>query len=85
MKNVEIYTGPVCIFCDWAKALLEKKGVPFKEIYIGDDQKKMEEMIKKANGLRTVPQIFIDGQHVGGNDKLQALERKGKLNSLLGI
>ena len=85
MKNVEIYTGPVCIFCDWAKALLEKKGVPFKEIYIGDDQKKMEEMIKKANGLRTVPQIFIDGQHIGGNDKLQTLERKGKLNSILGI
>ena len=85
MKNVEIYTGPVCIFCDWAKALLEKKGVPFKEIYIGDDQKKMEEMIKRANGLRTVPQIFIDGQHIGGNDKLQTLERKGKLNSLLGI
>ena len=82
MKNVEIYTGPLCIFCDWAKALLEKKGVPFKEIYIGEDQKKMEEMIKKANGLRTVPQIFIDGQHIGGNDKLQALERKGKLNSL---
>ena len=85
MKNVEIYTGPLCIFCDWAKALLEKKGVPFKEIYIGADQKKMEEMIKKANGLRTVPQIFIDGQHIGGNDKLQALERKGKLNSILGI
>ena len=85
MKDVEIYTGPVCIFCDWAKALLEKKGVPFKEIYIGDDQKKMEEMIKKANGLRTVPQIFIDGQHIGGNDKLQTLERKGKLDSLLGI
>ena len=85
MKNVEIYTGPICIFCNWAKALLEKKGVPFKEIYIGDDQKKMEEMIKKANGLRTVPQIFIDGQHIGGNDKLQTLERKGKLNSLLGI
>ena len=85
MKNVEIYTGPVCIFCDWAKALLEKKGVPFKEIHIGDDQKKMEEMIKKANGLRTVPQIFIDGQHIGGNDKLQALENEGKLNSLLGV
>ena len=85
MKNVEIYTGPVCIFCDWAKALLKKKGVPFKEIYIGDDLNKMEEMIKKANGLKTVPQIFIDGKHIGGNDKLQALERKGELNSLLGI
>ena len=85
MKNVEIYTGPLCIFCDWAKALLEKKGVPFKEIYIGDDPSKMEEMIKKANGMRTVPQIFIGGQHIGGNDKLQELERKGKLNSVLGI
>ena len=85
MKNVEIYTGPVCIFCDWAKALLEKKGVPFKEIYIGDDLNKMEEMIKKANGLKTVPQIFVDGQHIGGNDKLHALEREGKLNSILGI
>ena len=63
----------------------KKKGIPFKEIYIGDDKKKMEEMIKKANGLKTVPQIFIDGQHIGGNDKLQALEKKGKLNSLLGI
>ena len=85
MKNVEIYTGPFCIFCDWAKELLKKKGIPFKEIYIGDDPNKMQEMIKKANGLRTVPQIFIDGQHIGGNDKLQSLERKGKLNSLLGI
>ena len=85
MKNVEIYTGPMCIFCDWAKALLEKKGIAFKEIYIGDDPNKMQEMIKKANGMKTVPQIFIDGQHIGGNDKLQALERKGKLNSLLGI
>ena len=85
MKSVEIYTGPLCIFCDWAKALLEKKGVPFKEIYIGDDQNKMDEMIKKAKGLRTVPQIFIDGQHIGGNDKLQLLERQGKLNSILGI
>ena len=85
MKNVEIYTGPVCIFCDWAKALLVKKGVPFKEIYIGDDPNKMEEMIKKANGMRTVPQIFVDGQHIGDNDKLHALERDGKLNSILGI
>ena len=85
MKNVEIYTGPLCIFCDRAKALLEKKGVPFKEIYIGDDLGKMEEMIKKSNGMRTVPQIFIDGKHIGGNDKLHALERDGKLNSILVI
>ena len=85
MKNVEIYTGPRCIFCDRAKELLVKKRVSFKEICIGDNPSKMEEMIKRANGMRTVPQIFIDGQHIGGNDKLQSLERKGELNSLLGL
>ena len=85
MKKVEIYTGPLCAFCDFAKALLDRKGISYKEIFIGDDINKMEEMIKKSNGMRTVPQIFIDGQHIGGNDKLQALERDGKLNSILGI
>jgi len=85
MKNVEIYTGPLCAFCDFAKALLDRKGVSYQEIFIGDDTNKMEEMIKKSNGMRTVPQIFVDGQHIGGNDKLQALENEGKLNSLLGI
>ena len=85
MKNVEIYTGPLCAFCNFAKALLDKKGISYKEIFIGDDTNKKEEMIKKSNGMRTVPQIFIDGQHIGGNDKLQALEREGKLNSILGI
>ena len=85
MKKVEIYTGPLCAFCDFAKALLDRKGISYTEIFIGDDTNKMEEMIKKSNGMRTVPQIFIDGQHIGGNDKLQALERDGKLNSILGI
>ena len=85
MKQVEIYTGPLCAFCDRAKALLNKKGVSFKEIDLASDPNKMEEMIKKTNGMRTVPQIFINGQHIGGNDKLQALENEGKLNSLLGI
>ena len=85
MKNVEIYTGPLCVFCDRAKALLIKKGVSFKEINLASDPNKMDEMIKKTNGMRTIPQIFVDGQHIGGNDKLQALENEGKLNSLLGI
>jgi len=85
MKNVEMYTGPLCVFCDRAKALLIKKGVSFKEINLASDPNKMDEMIKKTNGMKTVPQIFIDGQHIGGNDKLQALENEGKLNSLLGI
>ena len=85
MKNVEMYTGPLCAFCDRAKALLNRKGVSFKEINLASDPYKMSEMIKKTNGMKTVPQIFIDGQHIGGNDKLQALENEGKLNSLLGV
>ena len=85
MKNVEIYTGPLCAFCDRAKALLNKKGVSFKEINLASDPNKMDEMIKKTNGMRTIPQIFIDGHHIGDNDKLQALENEGKLNSLLGV
>ena len=85
MKNVEIYTGPLCVFCNRAKALLNRKGVSFKEINLASDPNKMDEMIKKTNGMKTVPQIFIDGQHIGGNDKLQALENEGKLNSLLGV
>ena len=85
MKNVEMYTGPLCAFCDRAKALLNRKGVSFKEINLASDPNKMDEMIKKTNGMKTVPQIFIDGQHIGGNDKLQALENEGKLNSLLDV
>ena len=85
MKQVEIYTGPLCAYCDRAKALLNKKGVSFKEINLASDPNKMDEMIKKTNGMKTVPQIFIDSQHIGGNNELQALENEGKLNSLLGI
>ena len=85
MKHVEIYTGPLCAFCDRAKALLNKKGVSFKEINIETDPNKMDEMIKKTNGMRTVPQIVIDGQHIGNNDRLQALENEGKLDSILDI
>ena len=85
MKNIEIYTGPLCAFCDRAIALLNKKGVSFKKIDLASDPNKMEDMIKKTNGMRTVPQIFIDGQHIGGSDKLQDLENEGKLNSLLCV
>ena len=85
MKKVVIYTGPFCNFCSAAKHLLNKKKINYEEIDIGYDDKKREEMLKKTNGSKTVPQIFIDGKHIGGNDSLQDLERKGKLNSLLGI
>ena len=85
MKKVVIYTGNLCIHCDWAMELLNRKNIEFKEYNIAKDITKREEMFKKSNGARTVPQIFIGEHHVGGNTELQALERTGKLNSLLGI
>ena len=85
MKKVIIYTGPRCAHCDWAVALLNKKKVNFVEFNIGEDSQKREEMLRKSNGARTVPQIFIGEHHIGGNLELQTLEREGKLNSLLGL
>ena len=83
MKKVVIYTGPMCNFCSAAKHLLNKKKINYEEIDIGYDDKKREEMLKKSNGARTVPQIFIGEQHVGGNAELQKLDREGKLDSLV--
>ena len=85
MKKVVIYTGDLCIHCDWAIELLNRKNIVFTEYNIAKDATKREEMFKKSNGAKTVPQIFVDDHHVGGNVELQALERKGELNSLLGI
>ena len=85
MKKVVIYTGDLCIHCDWAKDLLNRKNIKFTEFNVAKDQIKREEMLKKSNGSRTVPQIFIGDLHVGGNVELQALEREGKLNHLIGI
>ena len=85
MKKVVIYTGDLCIHCDWAIELLNRKNIKFTEYNVAKDTVKREEMFKKSNGARTVPQIFIDEHHVGGNVELQALEKEGKLNSLLGI
>ena len=83
MKKVVIYTGPLCAHCEWAKALLKKKNVDFIDYNVGEDSTKREEMLKKSNGARTVPQIFIGTHHIGGNLELQALEREGKLDNLL--
>ena len=83
MKKVVIYTGDRCVHCVWAMDLLNRKNIKFTEYNIAKDLEKREEMLKKSNGARTVPQIFIDKYHVGGNAELQALERQGKLNSLL--
>tara|TARA_B100000949_G_scaffold148453_1_gene130421 strand:- start:330 stop:587 length:258 start_codon:yes stop_codon:yes gene_type:complete len=85
MKKVVIYTGDLCIHCDWAIELLNRKNIEFTEYNIAKDTTKREEMFKKSNGAKTVPQIFVGDHHVGGNIELQALERKGELNSLLGI
>ena len=85
MKKVVIYTGIRCAHCNWAIALLNRKNINFTEYNINENPSKKEEMFKKSNGARTIPQIFIGEHHVGGNKELQALERDGKLNSLLGI
>ena len=85
MKKVVIYTGDLCIHCNWAIELLNKNNIKFTEYNIAKDSAKREEMFKKSNGAKTVPQIFIGEHHVGGNDQLQALEREGKLNLLLGV
>ena len=83
MKNVTVYMGPMCAFCDAAKRLLTKKNIPYKEINIALDENKREEMLKKSNGRRTIPQIFIEDYHVGGYVELRALEVEGKLDNLL--
>ena len=83
MKKVIIYTGDLCIHCDWAMNLLNRKKIKFTEYNVAKDETKREEMLKKSNGAKTVPQIFIGEQHVGGNVELQALEKEGKLDSIL--
>jgi glutaredoxin 3 len=83
MKSVEIYTSPLCGFCHAAKRLLTEKGVSFAEIDVLSNPNRKPEMIQRANGSRTVPQIFIGDVHVGGCDDLYALDRAGKLDPLL--
>ncbi len=80
--NVIVYSSAVCPYCVRAKDLLTRKGVKFTEIRVDVDDMKRDEMIEKS-GRRTVPQIFIDGQHIGGCDDLYALEHAGKLDTLL--
>jgi glutaredoxin 3 len=83
MKQVEIYTTPICGFCSAAKRLLSSKKISFDETNVMTDPAKKAEMIQRANGGRTVPQIFIGGEHVGGCDDLFALESAGKLDKML--
>ena len=83
MKNITIYTGPMCNFCDAAKRLFARNNLTYKEIDISMKDGLREEMIKKANGKRTIPQIFFDDQHIGGYDEVRALEKENKLQELL--
>ncbi len=83
MAEVVIYTKPGCPYCSAAKALLSKKGAEFTEIIASNDPEKKQEMIQKSGGKATFPQIFIDGNHVGGSDDLHALDARGGLDPLL--
>ena len=83
MPAIEIYTTRYCPYCTAAKALLKRKGAAYTEIDLSNDWQRRDEMIERANGGMTVPQIFIGATHVGGCDELHALERAGKLDALL--
>ena len=83
MSPVEIYTTRFCPYCSAAKALLRRKGVSYSEIDVSSDFERREEMVQRANGCMTVPQIFIGITHIGGSDELHALERAGRLDPLL--
>ncbi|NKB29252.1 MAG: glutaredoxin 3 [Rhodobacteraceae bacterium] len=83
MAMIEIYTTPFCGYCHAAKRLLQAKGQSFAETDVSAAPDKRAEMMQRASGRRTVPQIFIDGRHVGGFDDINALDRSGKLDPLL--
>jgi len=85
MPPIEIYTTAYCSYCQWAKELLKRKGVDFKEISVDGDREARAAMTARANGKQTVPQIFIGDTHVGGCDELYALEDAGKLDGLLQL
>lgn len=83
MPKVEIYTAQMCGYCHRALRLLDSKGIEYKQIDVSMSSSLRDEMRSRAGGSRTVPQIFIDGDHIGGSDDLYALERAGNLDPLL--
>tara|TARA_B100001996_G_C18616613_1_gene575990 strand:- start:1057 stop:1311 length:255 start_codon:yes stop_codon:yes gene_type:complete len=83
MKNITMYSGPLCNFCEAAKRLFIRNNLKFTEIDISTKDGLRDEMIQKSNGKRTIPQIFFDDRHIGGYVELRELEKKGDLNSLL--
>lgn len=85
MVRVEIYSSLFCPYCARARSLLQRKGVAFTDVDIMEDTSKRDEMTARAGGRTSVPQIFIDGEHIGGSDELYALDRAGKLDAKLGL
>ncbi|MGH6632620.1 glutaredoxin 3 [Sphingopyxis sp.] len=85
MAKIEVFTKFFCPYCSRAKSLLERKGVEYQEIDLTMDRAGFDAMVDRAGGARTVPQIFIDGKHVGGSDDLAALDARGGLDPLLGL
>ena len=83
MKTITMYTGPMCNFCEAAKRLFSRNNLKYQEIDISMKDSLRDEMIKKANGKRTIPQIFFDDRHVGGYQELRELEKKGELLNLV--
>ena len=83
MAKIEVYTSPLCGFCHRAKGLLNSKNVEFEDIDVMMDRVRKAEMVLRAGGRTSVPQVFIDGEHVGGCDELYALEMTGKLDPML--
>ena len=83
MKKIVVYSGPMCNFCDAAKRLLSRNNLNYNEIDISTKEGLRDEMTKRANGRRTIPQIFFDDYHVGGYQELRELEKSGKLISSL--
>ena len=85
MSQIEIYTAMLCPYCHAAKQLLKKKGVEFNEIDVTMNAGRRREMAERAGGRSSVPQVFVDGRHLGDSDRIHALDAEGKLDSLLGL
>jgi len=85
MAKIEVFTKFFCPYCSRAKALLDRKGVEYQEIDLTTDRAGFDAMVERTGGARTVPQIFIDGKHIGGSDDMAALDARGGLDPLLGL
>jgi glutaredoxin 3 len=85
MAKVEMYSTMFCPYCARARSLLQRKGVAFTDVDVDAEPERRDEMVKRARGRYTVPQIFIDGEHIGGSDDLMALDRNGQLDAKLGV